>query len=451
MKTTFKFNFVGIAYTYIIAILFMALFPSCINSIIEEPSMDTYTTIENGKEYINLSFQISVDPMNNYTTQDFSINSYNSDNDFDEIITGGNISNLFNSTLTMTIKVNDIVESCVIIGYKGFVEGEFFNGKYVKSAKKWGNSIILNMKFDKSLDPSKILLTLLLNTDPESNTYGLVAHQITDPYFSTSYSNLSNLETHCPYHVSHKLSATSNWDDVDTNIILKRLISTILILHKDENYGLPNSNSTLEWKAFPNFANNIDEYLKGTGYIEKSRSNNTNTSKYYFENLYTPHNEIVYLTPNPSLDYSTTIVGNKQDKNIYTLTFKGENYYMFNPVSMMTTSIDSFPLKDKSKSPINFITLLADYKTIDTHIFNDNGFDEEFYFYTNLNLPENGIKRNRIYLYILNNNFNFFEHARRAGNYSPFENSNTEFEESNMNSYQILEYNIEDGSVTVIS
>lgn len=193
--------------------------------------------------------------------------------------------------------------------------------------------------------------------------------------------------------------------------------ATILVLHKDPEYGRNHKYTDklgVSWKAFPNSEENMDLYLKGDGFMPVWKGENA--SNYTMK--YDAEKDIATIQPWPYIGLDGTVLTKEEKKNIYTVNFQGEQYYMFNPVSIELPSQNPSLVNWRNEKPITHITLFCEYVSYGSYRLN-NFEPEDEYFYTNSNLPfpETGLERNKIYIYILNDDFNFFEYGRTAGNY----------------------------------
>lgn len=190
--------------------------------------------------------------------------------------------------------------------------------------------------------------------------------------------------------------------------------SLILILHNDPDFGRYTEwNSDMIWKAIPNSDYTIENYLSEDGYL--------------LENI----------QPNPDVDKISTKVGSTERVNVYSCRYDGKSYYMFNPVKLVRKE--------------TYITLLCDYFTFGSSIVDDMKFDDRYYLYTHLPLPENLELKNRLYIFMLEDSFNFVEHAISANNSSdlffpPAIDKISNFRINTCADYKILEYSLTDGS-----
>lgn len=194
--------------------------------------------------------------------------------------------------------------------------------------------------------------------------------------------------------------------------------ATILVLHKDEEYGRNKKyldRIGVSWKAFPNSEENVDLYLKGDGYMPVWKGENT--TNYTMDYNYLTNE--AFIQPWPYIGLDGTVINPEGKTNVYTINFQGEQYYMFNPIEINLPSEKPVLVNFRNGNPIKYITLFCDYVSYGSHRINNfEPEDENFYNYSNLLLPESGIERNKIYVYILEDDYNFFENGRRAGNYS---------------------------------
>lgn len=240
-------------------------------------------------------------------------------------------------------------------------------------------------------------------------------------------------------------SASSNTRTIDN--FYEDGSATILILHNDPEYGRNRNYSErigVSWKAFPNSEDNIDLYLKADGFMPSWSGENASNFLMDFnisENL-------AIIQPWPYIGNDGTRLTKDVTENIYTVEFQGKSYYMFNPVVINMPSAQPQLMNYRNGKPIKNITLLCDYNTYGTHIVNVfDPEDEFFYMYSVLPLPENGIERNKIYIYILDDDYNFFEYGRRAGNYAY--NAASVYAASHPNEpdkYTLIEYSPENDS-----
>ena len=194
--------------------------------------------------------------------------------------------------------------------------------------------------------------------------------------------------------------------------------ATILVLHKDPDYGKykpMKDRLGVSWKAFPNSEENIDLYLKGDGFMSVWKGENASN----FTMGYKEEEDIAIIQPWPYIGLDGTVLTKDETANIYTIDFQGEQYYMFNPVVVNLPSQNPSLINYRNGKPIKYLTLFCDYVAYGSNRINNfEPEDEYFYMNSNLPLPEGGLERNKIYVYILDNDYNFFEYGRRAGNYA---------------------------------
>ena len=242
-------------------------------------------------------------------------------------------------------------------------------------------------------------------------------------------SDPGNKISHDPYKVTCSLYDYSN-----------DMSATILVLHKDPEYGKNpkySDKSGIKWKAFPNSEDNIDIYLKADGYMPIWKGEDGSN----FNMGYNPVKDEVIIQPWPYIGLDGTVLNKEEKRNLYTIDFQGESYYMFNPVVIDLPSKKPYLINYRNGRPIKYITLFSDYTTYGTYRMNDfEPEDEYFYGNANLPLPETGIERGKIYIYILNKDFNLFEYGRRAGLYTEAASVYTSSHPNDPDKYQLIEY-----------
>lgn len=192
--------------------------------------------------------------------------------------------------------------------------------------------------------------------------------------------------------------------------------ATILILHKDPEYGRNinyKDKISVTWKAFPNSEENVDIYLNKEGMLDNNSGNEATNFTVSYDDI----DNIASIQPWPYMgDECIKLVGNEKT-NVLTTLFEGDTYYMFNPV-MIDLPANSPELVNRMNGrPIKYITLLCDYVSFGSHLINTTEAEDDcFYLYANLPLPHESLKRDAVYIYILEDDYNFFENGRRAGN-----------------------------------
>lgn len=193
--------------------------------------------------------------------------------------------------------------------------------------------------------------------------------------------------------------------------------ATILVLHNNPDYGRPINNSSLTCKVFLNSEDNIDKLLDTNGYLS-------------------------------CFDSHDIFISSDLTNNVKKMPFMGKEYFCFNSIEFDISESEECLISGNTEAGPKYVTLLYDYKTFGTCHYNDEALDEEFYLFTNLPIPVENLRRNKIYIFILNDTFNFFEHIKVAGECPLiYDKADYDFRKNSRNDYQLFEYSLSDKTI----
>lgn len=262
-------------------------------------------------------------------------------------------------------------------------------------------------------------------------------------YFTIFFMILLAVLTSCTSSYEDEPEVLNNGNiccDYSLDSFINDTTATILILHKDADYGKYQNMKDkigVSWKAFPNSELNMELYLKADGFMPVWKGENASN----FTMDYKEKENIAVIQPWPYIGLDGTILTKDETSNKYTINFQGEDYYMFNPVIINLPSKNPKLTNYRNNNPIKYITLFCDYVSYESnHINNFEPENENFYMNSNLPLPEGGLERSKIYIYILEEDYNFFEYGRRAGLYSDSASIYMAEKPNDSDMYQLIEY-----------
>lgn len=207
--------------------------------------------------------------------------------------------------------------------------------------------------------------------------------------------------------------------------------ATILILHKDKFYGTEKTKSSVILKAFPNTTNTVDEFIDRENIIIK----NSITSYSSNVNSLNINENKIYFSPDPGLNGASISYWDDVENNSNKIGFQGDQYFILNPISIISTKEPSVPICFETKKPLKFITILCQ-EFIAPKFSNKSEIK-----YQNLPIPQKGFAQHRIYIYVL-------EDQRLLENFKTYKKINKDV--NILKNFKLYEYNLFDHSISLI-
>lgn len=258
--------------------------------------------------------------------------------------------------------------------------------------------------------------------------------------FSFSYANAYEWEGFYQHeeNIHIPLFEEQNYSDMNIQALMNGKTiseghtSSIIVLYRKPTFiQESNPHSLYLWKSIPNTNTGINDFLDETNCLiqEWITDYSSNMSKY------DSSKDCVFYYPDPTINGMTKDISLIDLCNEELFNFKGKQYYSFNTITMMGSTNKSYPVNLDNGQQMKYVTLFCE-------CYPDVYKKEKTYYYANLPLPVGGIQRNRVYIYILNDSFNFFEFSRTPGS----ENSNRLKTNTNKD-FTLFEYSLESGKL----
>lgn len=326
-----------------------------------------------------------------------------------------------------------------------------------------GDVFKMGLKLPKSADPSKIELIVYNNpmmksyqSIPTYSYFGNLDYSLDsdasalldEKYVGDPNHPLYLLNIHpcgsCTFFKKHKVSLENDWSKIDTEIILKRINSLIYVFHKSSGNLASVTKTTYAYELSKNclvlnFDDSIDRFLNDDGTVKienRLKYADTNISRYDIVN----EKSAIYLNDFcKSFDYNARFTYTPSDAESPT------TFYLDNFISVFADETKSYPLDLLTNKEVRYVTNMVyeeDPRYRYGNYLNHKAMygDECHLHYVSYPLPEGGIQRNKIYVYLVDlkesdvNTWNIGDIPTRAINNK----------EISKDSYQILEFDMDE-------
>lgn len=325
---------------------------------------------------------------------------------------------------------NNFIYLCGAIGLSLYYDSEllynnvidfrrtFTKDDVIKSCERTEESVLLTLKLDKKMDPSK--MEMLVSSVPQFS----VANSSGGTIYSSNYVDIKNAEDissayisssmpsyFCSFFKRHKLSARNDWNAIDTKIILQRLNSDIIVITSQDDESVPYAKEKCHYISATLIADDSmksisDIYLtlNTQKIISTAQSNYYNylPSTYYIQDdlsTFSTSNLIYHSKTTKNYRWSGMTGARPWTIGPYTLpvlNYKNKEYRYLASTSLFGNN--SGIIYTPQMEELQYVLLIMqEYGTYP--------YDSENVRWTAIPLPKGGIKPNRRYIYILGDDY----------------------------------------------
>lgn len=349
---------------------------------------------------------------------------------------------------------------------------------YISYVELRENSVYMLMKFPGAPDPSKIEFLMSASLTGEEyddyrsqntfgrspefyNTYTGFFEYCFDPRYPLEDTFIygRNTDRDCTYFTRHRLASANDWSQLETQIVLHRLNTEIIVLTEQEDYGAANYTQAIY--AFPDYESGMPHTIFdtldpniGSYYLVNSSSRvSSNMSYFYmFDNRVSIMADAITVNNVPFKSCSDEASGRWTWNQCYKAVYKGKTYWAFPPVTFLALQDPFYPVDQETGRTYKYIQLIAsegsnsenmgkfEYKSA----YDPKGhYDGDIHLHwTTLPFPEGGVQANKRYVYILGKDFPLW--SSKIDKHSPQNGTRSlPGNEIPAGSFEILEMDIE--------